>query len=457
MKHVLFVTYYFPPSGGPGVQRSLKFVKYLPDFGWQPHVLTVDPDDAAFPDVDPQLEAEVAPTLHVERTAAWDPYALYARMLGSKKEDVVSVGFLGEAEMNRRQRIARWVRGNVFLPDARVGWVPYAIRRGKQMMRGQAFDAIVTTGPPHSAHLVGRRLSSQAGTPWVVDFRDPWTGIDYALDLPMSAPAKRMDAWLEGRVLRQADACAVVSTSMARTLRSRYSLPVEVIENGFDPADFRGDVSPASDKFVIAHVGNLNAARNPIALWDALLNTLKDAPQNESQSASGSGGLNGLSIQLTGNVEPAVLATARDRGLESVIEVLPYVPHEQAVERMRRANMLLLCINNVEGAEGIVTGKLYEYLASGRPVLGIGPPNGDAAQIIEGAGAGAMYDFNDAAGVANFVADAFAKWKSGLMPAGATPGDAARYSRRELTGRLASLLDSLVNTADAPGREGVQP
>ncbi|MEX2402292.1 MAG: glycosyltransferase [Rhodothermales bacterium] len=433
MKQLLFISYYFPPSGGPGVQRSLKFVKYLADFGWNPTVVTVRPEHASYPDLDPALMRDVPPSTRVERTYAWDPYAMYANVLGRSKQDVVSVGFLGEAETNFRQRIARWVRANVFLPDARVGWVPFAAARGHALLERDGFDAMLTTGPPHSTHLAGLLLHLMHGTPWLVDLRDPWTGIDYYADLPMSPLARAVDAWMEGLVLNNASAGTVVSESMGRSLLERARLPLKVIENGFDPADVEEiDAGPPEDRFVVRHVGSLNQARNPTVLWKALAALRPDETMPE------------LRLVFTGNVEPAVLQAAAAYGLDHLIETSAYVPHEKAIALMHEATLLLLCINRVEGAEGIVTGKLYEYVASGRPVLGIGPPAGDAARVLGATDAGRMFGFDDVAGVHAYLRASYNAWKSGRGLTGARPERAARYSRREQTRKLADMLSSML-------------
>ena len=430
MRRVLFVTYYFPPSGGPGVQRSLKFTKYLPEFGWMPTVLTVKPEDASYPDLDPDLGLEIPTGVEVSRTAAWDPYAMYARVLGREKQDVVTVGFLGEARTNARQRVARWIRANVFLPDARVGWVPFAVSRGRQLLRRYNHEAIVTTGPPHSSHLIGLILSSLHKKPWIVDLRDPWTGIDYSEDLPTSAPAHSLDAAMERTVLRRASAVTIISEAMRSQVIEGRRLPIEVIENGFDPADFEGlQVSPRPDRFTLAHIGNLSAARNPTSLWKAL------------RSMRASQTVPDLSLVLIGNVEPEVLAAAEANGVS--VDVLPYVPHETAVQRMCESTMLLLSINRVKSAPGIVTGKLYEYVASGRPVLGIGPPDGDAARILRDSGAGHMFAFDDSAGIGRYLQSAYHAWKSGRRLQGASEAAASLFSRRSQTKRLATLLDRI--------------
>ena len=428
-RRVLFVTYYFPPSGGSGVQRSLKFARYLPEFGWLPTVLTVQPEHASYPDLDPDLGTEIHPDVDVERTFAWDPYALYARVLSKEKEDVVSVGFLGEAEMNLRQRIARWIRANIFLPDARVGWVPFAARRGDELLRRGGFDAILTTGPPHSAHLVGLLLAARHRLPWVADFRDPWTEIDYYADLPMTAPARAFDRFLENLVLRRATAGTVVGEAMRHALSRSGSLPMHVIPNGFDPADFEAvEASPSGDEFVLSHIGNLNEARNPAILWEALSRLDVNATMPK------------LRLEFVGNVEPAVLASAARHGLKVRLRTMPYVPHADAVRRMKSATMLLLSINRVRGAEGIITGKVFEYVASGRPVIGIGPADGDAARVLRESGAGTLFDFDDVEGIAIELRSRYDDWQSGRPLEGAPADAARRYSRRTQAEELAALL-----------------
>ena len=446
-RRVLFVTYYFPPSGGPGVQRSLKFTKYLPQFGWQPTILTVEPEHASYPDLDPDLGDEVPPSVRVERTYAWDPYALYARVLQKQKQDVVSVGFLGEAKMNLRQRTARWVRANIFLPDARVGWVPFAVKRGNELLRRERFDAVMTTSPPHSTHLVGAALAQRHRIPWLTDFRDPWTEIDYYADLPMTAPARAIDSLMERFVLRRASAATVISDVMKHQLQRTVPLDIDVIENGFDPADFdvpsRDAASEDPDgRFTLAHVGSLNGARNPHALWEAVaaLNPHETMPK--------------FRVALIGNVEPAVLSDAERFGLIDRVDLMPYVPHADAVRRMQSSTMLLLSINRVKGAEGIVTGKLYEYVATRRPVIGIGPVTGDAARILHESGAGRMFDFDDAAALAAHLRKSYDEWAAGSALSGATEAAAMHYSRREQAARLAEKLESLIQASDGEGGTG---
>ncbi|GAB5519376.1 MAG: glycosyltransferase [Rhodothermales bacterium] len=432
MPRVLYISYYFPPSGGPGVQRTLKLARYLPEFGWTPSILTVRPEHAAYPDLDASLEAEVPADLLVERTRAWDPYALYARLQGKSKDETVGVGFVGESTMDWKQRIARWLRANLFLPDARVGWVPYAIAHGRRMLNTGRYDAIITTGPPHSAHLIGQRLAREFNLPWVADFRDPWTQIDYVAELPMTGLARRFDRRFERRVLEQADAVVVISPAMQRQLAERVQATYTVILNGFDPADFEAPVpEPCTDVFMLRYLGNMNAARNPEVLWQALqqLNVPQAWPD--------------FRIELIGHIDPVVHTSIRAAGLEQVVQVKPYVQHDEAICLMRSASALLLVINRVDGAQGIMTGKVFEYMASGRPILGVGPPAGDAATVIHDARAGQMVDYDAVERMVAEVTRQYEAWKHGVPLSGADAAARQVYSRQGQAEQLAHVLNTL--------------
>ena len=427
---VLLVSYYYPPSGGSGVQRALKMSRYLPDFGWDVTVLTVDPAHAAYPDVDPSMLADVPAGVAVERTRAWDPYAAYARLLGKPKADAVGVGFANAGgAASGKERLARWLRANVFLPDARVGWVPYALRRARALHAAHPFDVVLTTAPPMSLHLIGLRFASATGVPWVADFRDPWTDVYFLRDLPRTSLAVGLDRALEAAVLRRATRAVAVSASLARLLGGKVGRAVDVIPNGFDEADFPDSVpAPRPEAFTLAYVGNFLGQQDPAALWRALARL------------RASGDLPALRLRLVGNVDPAVAASIDAHRLGPVTERVPYVPHADAVAEMRAASVLLLAINRVEGAEAIVTGKLFEYVASGRPVLGVGPARGDAAAFLRETGAGELFDWDDEAGIEAFVRKHAAAWAAGTPLSGATPEAARPLTRRDQARKMGDVL-----------------
>jgi len=426
---VLLVTYYFPPAGGAAVQRFLKFARYLPAHGWQPVVLTVRPEDAAYPARDPELLEEVPPDVPVIRTRAWDPYAAYARLLGQRKEEAVSVGFAGRPHRSWKEQLARWIRANLFLPDARVGWVPFALRALPRLLRQYPIEAVVTTGPPHSTHLIGYQAHRRYGLPWVADLRDPWTGIDYYEMLPMTRWARRIDAWLERWVLQTASQRVVVTPAMQRALEAR-GLPAVLVPNGFDPADFEGLQPRPSEHFWVTYAGSMNPARNPEALWQAL-RSLNDATR--------------LRVRLIGMVDASVHRAIAQHGLTDRVEVLPFLPHRQVLQYLLDSALLLLVVNRVAGNAWIITSKLYEYLGAGRPVLGIGPVAGDAAAVLRETKAGEMFDYDDVEGIAAYLRRHYEAWAAGRPLPGAPPELARRYSRPYLAGELARLLEEVTH------------
>ena len=421
---VLVVAYYFPPSGGAGVQRPLKWVRYFPAAGVRPVVLTVRA--GAYPHLDPAMLAEVPPGVEVVRTAAPDPFALYGRATGRSRGEAVAArtGTVGASE-RPAERAARWLRANVFVPDARVGWVPFAVARALRLHRRAPFDAVLTTGPPHSAHLVGLALR-RAGLPWLADFRDPWTQIHYTGALGRTRAAGRLDRALERAVLRAADAVVTVSEPLRRDLLALVpEARVSVVRNGFDPADFAGEPPPAADgRFELTYVGSLYAV--PHALLDA--------------AARLRGAMPALRLRFVGSVPDGFAAAVEARGLGGIVAAEPAVPHADAVGAMRRAALLLLVVEPWSYAAGVVPGKTFEYLASRRPTLGLGPPDGEAAHILRDTGGGEMIAQDDAAALDRLLRHHHAAWAAGAPAEGAATAGIAAYARPAQAAAVAAIL-----------------
>jgi glycosyltransferase involved in cell wall biosynthesis len=429
MKHVLVISYYFPPSGGPGVQRSLKFVKYLRSFGWEPTVLTVEPEYASYPDLDPELLSDIPPGVLVKRTRSRDPYSAYARWIGARKKDAVGVGFLAAGKPGWREKTARWIRANLFVPDARVGWVSFAKKEALNLAETNHFDAMVSTGPPHSAHLICLELKEKLGLPWLLDIRDAWPDDSYTHLLPSTGLARRKDARLRKRVFDASDMLVTVSPSILKSSIRWTNTDADVIYNGFDADDFEGVTAEKSDFFTIVHAGNMSAERNPGALWDALLRVQERLPK--------------LRVHLIGNVGPTVLESVDRLGLSEFVRQTSYVSHSGALAHMAGAELLLLPVNRVPDSRGIITGKVFEYLGSGRPILCLAPPDGDAAEIIRRSGGGSTFDYEDVDGVVSDLERHYSAWKEGSRLSGATAESAGEYSRKSQTGKLADLLDQI--------------
>jgi len=436
-RRVLVLSYYFPPAGGPGVQRALKFVKYLPECGWTPVVLTVR--QGAYPAHDPSLAEEVPAEAPVHRTASLDPHSFYARLTGRSDDDEVDVGSVQGRGRGWMETIGQWIRANFFLPDARVGWVPFAVWRGRRLLSEHRIDAVLTTGPPHSTHLGGAILQALTGVPWVADFRDPWTDINYYHELPHTRWARRLDAALERLVLRRARAVTTVSPSWRELLSRkarRDASAFTVVQNGFDPDDIApGQGAASPDAFDLTHVGSLYASRNPTALWKALRRLGDD------------GAVPALRIRLVGTVDPNVKRSLRAHDLLDRTEIVPYVPHDEAVEYMRRAGLLLLSIEDFPAADGMMTGKIYEYLAAGRPVVGVGPPTGDAAALLDTTEGGRLFGREDASGLARYIRGQYEAWAEGTPRSGADPEALRPYRRRTQANQIASVLGNVAGAS----------
>ena len=372
MKRVLIVTYYWPPNGGAGVQRWLKFVKYLPQHGWQPVVYT--PENPELVAEDPGLLDDVPREAEVIKRRISEPYGLYKRLTGRGAKEKVHTAFLSEEKREGwRDRMALWVRSNFFIPDARVGWVGPSVRFLKQYLREHPVDVVVTTGPPHSMHLIGLRLKRALGIRWVADFRDPWTNIDFYRQLKLSRSADRRHRRLEAEVLREADTVVAVGWTLADELRDLGAKRVEVITNGFDPADVPDPPEAVDGRFSLVHVGSLTATRNAPGLWKALAERCAGDPEFAARFV----------LRFVGPVDHTVLDSIAEAGLADKVERIGPVDHAQAMREMQRARVLLLLLNDTANAKGILTSKLFEYLAVGRPILAVGPKDGDVARVLK--------------------------------------------------------------------------
>lgn len=431
MKRVLFVSYYFPPSGGSGVQRTSKFVKYLPEFGWEATILTVDPNYAAYSDLDVSIESDIPQETRIIRTHARDPYAMYSRFMGRKKKDVVGVGFIEDTDRGRREKIARWIRANFFIPDARVGWISYAVRAASHELTKRSYNALFTTGPPHSTHLVGERLRRKFQTPWIADLRDGWPSDSYGHLFPVSAIAASLDRRRRAKAFGRADRIITVSKNIAESTSQCTNTPVRIIPNGFDMDDFVGVQAHLSDNFTIVFTGHMPEEQNPETLWTVL------------QKKAVAGAWENVRVHLIGNISGTVRKSIVRLGLEKLVKITPYVTHTEAIRWMCGGSLLLLPINRVPNPDGIVTGKLYEYLASGNPILCVGPVGGDAAEFIRLTNAGQTFEHGDSEGVEKMIECAYAAWCSGNPMHGAKKPAVETYSRKSQTEMLVSILEEI--------------
>jgi glycosyltransferase involved in cell wall biosynthesis len=431
MKKVLVITYYWPPSGGAGVQRWLKYVKYLRDFGWEPVIFT--PENPELPETDLSLTRDVPNGIEVLKLPIWEPYNFYKRFTGKPKETKISAGFLKEEKKTRfTDSISVWIRGNLFIPDARKFWIKPAVRFLSDYLQENKVDAIASTGPPHTCHLIAFQLSKKTNIPWLADFRDPWTGIDFYDQLKLSSYADKKHRSLELNVLKQADTVVVISPSMATDFEKIWKRKYNVITNGYDADDYKteSDIKP-DIQFSISHIGSLVPARNPVVLWEALAEMIRGNHPIK----------NHLLIKLVGKVDYGVLQDAEKYGLTDYIQKIEYLPHNEVVKVQMQSQVLLLLINDTPNARSILTGKFFEYLAAQRPILCIGPEDGDAARILSTSNAGICVNYSNKSRMKRELERLYEEYSKGSL--GKINNTSTQYSRKNLTGLLAAELDRI--------------
>ncbi len=424
MEKVLILTYYWPPSGGPGVQRWLKFVKYLPEYGYDPVVITVDPHLATYPVVDTGLNDDVLSGIEIVKTSTREPYALYKKIFGKKQ--VPHSGFANEEGQGPGSALSRFIRGNFFIPDARKGWNPFAISAAEKLLKKYRIKTLITTSPPHSTQLAGLMLKKKyPHLNWIADLRDPWTDIFYyskMLHLPF---ARKRDAKMEADVLHHADMLVTVSSALAELFNSKISKEsrkkIQVITNGFDHEDFSDPVPEKEySDFTITYTGTLSESY----YLDGLIKAIEGLPDHQQ-----------VRLRIAGSICP-LWSEKLENLLGNRLIRLGHVDHSRAIREMQQASMLLLVIPRIENNEGILTGKLFEYLASQRPVMGIGPLNGEAAKILQATQCGTMFDYNDADNMGRFIARSM----NGEQMSVPDKDAVIQFSRKELTGKLAELI-----------------
>lgn len=436
MKRVLVITYYWPPTGGGGVMRWLKFSKYLPAYGWEPVIFTPENPDPSI--IDESLTGEVPGGLEVIRLPIWEPYDIYRKLTGKKKTEKFKAGYIAEASAKGwKDRLSVFIRGNLMIPDPRKYWIRPAVRHLTGYLKTSPVDAIVTTGPPHSMHLIGMKLKRATGIPWLADFRDPWTHIDFYHRLRLTRWADRKHRRLEKQVLAEADEVVTVSWSWAHDFERIHPGTILVVTNGYDPQDFNLADPETDTDFSLTHIGSFNRDRNPLILWKVLGDKAKSDPLFRQK----------LKIRFVGQTDHAIHDSLKEQGLEGCIEDHGFVDHKRSLELLGRSQVLLLPLNDAPNIAGIIPGKLFEYLATGRPVLLIGPEDGDSARIIRETGAGKVAGLKDQVLTAQIIDELFGEYmeKGLLKPA---RGGIERYSRERLAGDMAAILDSMTDGRD---------
>ena len=380
MKRALVITYYWPPAGGPGVQRWLKFVTYFKEFGIEPVVFI--PDNPHYPLQDKSIVSEIPEGIEIIRFPIKEPYG-FAKIFSKKKTKQVSSGIITNKNQSVLEKLLLWIRGNFFIPDARIGWVKHAVSFLKEYLAKNDMDIVISSGPPHSLHLIGMALKEELGIKWVADFRDPWTTIHYHQSLRLNKRAQKKHLKLESKVLNNSDLVVVTSARTKKEFQNITSVPIEVISNGYDILE---KIEPNLDaQFSIAHIGSLLTNRNPELLWE-ILSELKDENKVFSKN---------LLIKLVGAVSEDVLESLAVFGLTENYKTLGYVSHQEAIQIQHDAQVLLLVEMDSPETKSIIPGKLFEYVAANRPILALGPEGSDVEGIIKETNTGMYFKYTD--------------------------------------------------------------
>lgn len=423
MQKVLVITYYWPPAGGPGVQRWLKFVKYLHDFNIEPVVYV--PENPTYPIQDASLTNEIPEGITILKSSIFEPYR-WAGFLSRKKTKRISSGIIQTKNQSSLEKMMLWVRGNFFIPDARKYWVKPSVAFLSQVLEEQGIETIITTGPPHSVHLIGRQLKKKCNVRWLADFRDPWTSIGYHKKLRLSNAAQKKHKLLERQVLNAADIITVTSETTKTEFGEITQQPIEVITNGYD-IDYDGK-AVLDKKFTISHIGSLLSGRNPSNLWSVLGELVKENSQFRDA----------FELQLIGVVSEDVLDNMFGHGLQPCINQIDYLSHSEALKFQQKSQVLLLVEINAFETTGIIPGKLFEYMAAQRPILAVGPKDWEVSRIIEETKSGQVFGYDERLQLKELILEWFAHYQNGGLYI--SSHQVEQYSRRALTRKLAKHL-----------------
>jgi hypothetical protein len=423
-KKTLIITYYWPPAGGPGVQRWLKFVKYLPEFGIEPVVYC--PENPNYPIIDQSLVNEIPDNITILKQPINEPYGLASWFSkGSSKK--ISSGVIPKAKKQSLiEKAMLYVRGNYFIPDARKNWVQPSVSFLSDYIEKHKIETIITTGPPHSLHLIGLQLKARLGVRWLADFRDPWTTIGYHKDLKLTDSSKAKHIDLEQKVLTTADEIIVTSNHTKNEFQTKTKQPITVITNGYDVHSIR--VEGKDEKFTLSHIGSLLSERNPVVLWETLSELIQD---DEAFSEA-------FKLQLIGVVSDDVIESIHQNGLNNHVDVVGYVSHDEALKFQMQSQLLLLIEIDSEDTKAIIPGKVFEYIVSETPILAIGPKDADVEQIIKSTNTGTYFNYQQKAQLKLQILNYFEAFKNKTLTVNAI--GLQQYSRKVLTQKLSEII-----------------
>ncbi len=438
MKKVLIITYYWPPAGGPGVQRVLKFVKYLPQFGWLPLVLTVAKGE--YPAIDKSLEKNIPAEAMVFKTVSREPMALYKKFMGMKQNEKIPTAVLADQNTSIKKKFANRIRLNLFIPDAKIGWKKFAVKEGLKIIKNEKPDLIFSSSPPPTVHLIASELAKKSGLKWIADFRDPWTDIHYYEDQPRIAIAKSIDKKYESKVLNQANKITCISKldielDFAKKTDAKKCIN---IPNGYDDDDFAGlnIFNSPTKKFTILHLGAINKERNPEKFFEAISELRKEGIINKDN----------FQITFVGKTEAVIITAVERNEIWELVNYVDYLPHKEALEYTDNATLLLLLVTQSKKNKRILPGKTFEYMRTGKYILALGPEDGEVARIISETNTGVVIDYNNKEKIKTFLSEKFSAWQNNSLLFKGKAEEIKKFSRKKLTEHLVNVFEETLKT-----------
>ena len=433
MKKVLIISYYWPPCGGIGVLRCLKIAKYLRDFGWEPIIFTAD--NADYPSIDHTNKKDIHPDTVIIRQKIWEPYHIYRFISGKKKNaNVNNVFYTKEKKAGLAHKLSVWIRSNFFIPDARCFWIKPSVKTIIKYLEENPVDAIFSNGPPHSNTRIATLVKKQTGIPWLADFQDPWTQIDYFSLLKLSTRGLKKHQRLEQEAFQQADKITIVSPTWKKELEDIGAENVSVIPWGFDTDDYKHLTHVDDGKFVLSHLGILGYDRNPETLFKCIKELIDESEEFKTK----------VLLNFPGQVDYSVQESIENYNLKSYVNLPGNVDRSTALQLMKNSNILLLLLNKQANAKGRIPGKLFEYLAVRRPILCIGNIDGDSADIVMHSNAGRACTYTDHNALKDTILKEFDRYQKGQNQIDIS-SNIEEYSINKLTGKIAEYLDEITH------------
>lgn len=430
-KRVLIITYYWPPSGGIGVLRCLKIAKYLREYGWEPIIYT--PQNAHYPFIDHSNDKDIPVNAEILKTKIWEPFSLYKILTGRKKSDNVNnVLNVLDGKASLMHKFSVWVRSNFFIPDARAMWIKPSVKYLKKYLKSNPVDAMFTCGPPHTNTRIATLLKKDLGIPYLADFQDPWTQVDYFSQLILTKWGLAKHKRQEQEAFAAADAMTIVSKSWKKDIESIGAKNVSVLYWGYDPDDYKNRVSSVDKKFTLSHLGLMGHDRNPTVLFEVLEEIMQEQSEFKTD----------FELRLAGEVDYTVENAYKRHNLEENVNFLGSVSRKDALQMTMNSNILLLLLNQQDNAQGRVPGKFFEYLASRRPIISLGHTNGDVADILRETGHGEALEYEDKESIKKVILSLYRKYKAGTLNQ-PLEGDISNYSHKVLTGKVADILNNI--------------